>query len=531
MKGLPIGSVQPWVGAITKIPKGWLLCNGGEVNAADFPLLARIIKNTYGGVGFTGNFPEFSGTIRLPPINQKALADIWSGYFSDTANLVPSGTRPGKMDTVAAAAVVGEFIGDIGDLGPPVSVSAETDLNFSYTPDPAGTIRGITSTGVAITSTSVAIFRNVAASSGDGTGALFNVVRNTNSTYAIAIIARGRNYKVGNVLIISGTSLGGDTPANNVSITVTAIGNQFFTGTITGQTFIPGSGVKSLYVVPRKLGREHFPQHIHPGTYETINKNDSTTQPGRGVGVFDNAEITVTHHYSRTRWFEPTLASLGQLIKNNGPMSNHEGGSQIWGGTLTGIVTDITAAFTPGPGRYAIGAVLGTIPARTHTPEATDRAWHGLGRDSFIGAKNLRDYVNNTSPVHIPYQQLKQDGKLKLGYTIPFADDANGIQQPNYDDGVLGSDRLSPIKKTLFNTAAISFTQLGRTAGFNDMIESHDHENEFNITYAVGSLNIKPQLSVNVQPNVIPDNVPGAFQIVFTIPSPSLAIIHLIRAY
>lgn len=526
MKGLPIGSVQPWVGAITKIPKGWLLCNGGEVNAADFPLLARIIKNTYGGVGFTGDFPEFSGTIRLPPINQKALADIWSGYFSDTANL-----RPGKMDTVAASNVVGEFIGDIGDLGPPVSVSAETDLNFSYTPDPAGTIRGITSTGVAITSTSVAIFRNIAASGGDGTGALFNVVRNTNSTYAIAIIARGRNYKVGNVLIISGTSLGGATPANNVSITVTAIGNQFFTGTITGQTFIPGSGVKSLYVVPRKLGREHFPQHIHPDTYETINKGDSTTQPGKGVGVFDNAEITVIHYASRVRFLYSGIGGIFQT-DNTGPYTFVEGGAQIWGSSaFTGIVTDITKPFSVGPGRFAIGAVLGTIPAKSHTPQRTDVSWHGIGRDSFVGAKRLRSYTDNTSPLHLPYEQLKQDGKFKLGYTIPFADDANGVQQPNYDDGVFGSDLLSPIKKTLFNTAAVSFTQLVRTTGISDVIESHDHESEFNVSYAVGSLNIKPQLSVNVQPNVTPDNIQGAFQIVFTIPSPSLAIVHLIRAY
>ena len=525
MKGLPIGSVQPWVGAITKIPKGWLLCNGGEVNAADFPLLARIIKNTYGGVGFIGDFPNFSGTIRLPPINQKALADISTGYFSDTANL-----RPGKMDTVDAAAVVGEFIGDIGDLGPPVSVSAETDLNFSYTPDPAGTIRGITTTGVAITSTSVAIFRNVAAPGGAGTGALFNVVRNTNSTYAIAIIARGKDYKVGNVLIISGTSLGGSTPENNVSITITAIGNQFFTGSITGQTFIPGSGVKSLYVVPRKLGREHFPQHIHPGTYETINKSDSTTQPGKGVGVFDNAEITVIHYYSRTRAFAGTFP-LFMTTPNNGPMSNYEGGAQIWGASaFTGVVNDITEPFSTGTGRFAIGAVLGTIPARTHTPQRTDFAWHGIGRDTFIGAKYLRDYVGNTSS-NTTLSQLKQDGKLKIGYTIPFADDANGVQQPNYDDGGFGSDLPSPIKKTLFNTAAVSFTQLVRTTGINDVIEAHDHEGEFNVSYAVGSLNIKPQLSVNVQPNVTPDNVPGAFQIVFSIPTPSLAIIHLIRAY
>ena len=33
MKGLPIGSVQPWVGPLTQIPKGWLLANGAELQA------------------------------------------------------------------------------------------------------------------------------------------------------------------------------------------------------------------------------------------------------------------------------------------------------------------------------------------------------------------------------------------------------------------------------------------------------------------------------------------------------------------
>ena len=99
----PIGSVVPWVGALTKIPKGWLLCNGAELNASEYPLLARKLKDTYGGNGFTGTFPNYSGTFKLPTINQKALADISVSYFNSNTLSQPTI----NVDTPAAAAEIG----------------------------------------------------------------------------------------------------------------------------------------------------------------------------------------------------------------------------------------------------------------------------------------------------------------------------------------------------------------------------------------------------------------------------------------
>ena len=52
-----------------------------------------------------------------------------------------------------------------------------------------------------------------------------------------------------------------------------------------------------------------------------------------------------------------------------------------------------------------------------------------------------------------------------------------------------------------------------------------------NISYNVGSLFIPSSIAAVASPNVTPDNVPSAFQIIFTVPTPSLAITNLIRAY
>jgi len=58
-KALPIGSVMPWPGTITRVPSGWLFCNGAEVQADEYPLLARILRDSYGGSGFGGEFPNY----------------------------------------------------------------------------------------------------------------------------------------------------------------------------------------------------------------------------------------------------------------------------------------------------------------------------------------------------------------------------------------------------------------------------------------------------------------------------------------
>ena len=75
-KAQPVGSAVPWVGSLTSIPPGWLVCNGQELTASEYPLLRRVIKNTYGG-NSAGDFPNYTGQFKLPNPNQKGMADIY----------------------------------------------------------------------------------------------------------------------------------------------------------------------------------------------------------------------------------------------------------------------------------------------------------------------------------------------------------------------------------------------------------------------------------------------------------------------
>jgi hypothetical protein len=525
---------MPWVGPLTKIPKGWLLCNNTELLASDFPLLARVLSNTYGGI-FSGDFPNFSGTFRLPNVNQKCLADISIEHFSDNASL-----RPSSIDDSAAASVVSVYLGDEGDLGPPTTFFATTDLNFTYTPDPDGFIAGYSFSGVAPASTVTQVYRNVPASGGTGAGALFTVVKNTDQTYSVGLTQKGADYIAGQQLTISFTNIGGTSAANNITITINSVGNSLFGGNIAGQSFIGGFDLRTVYVVPRKLGRDHFPQHFHPGTYETINKNDSANFPGAGVGVWDNPQILIRETYRQTNGSpeDYCIAELGFGGPDGAPTDIHVGnywGEQTGAGVGNNVVTlgSATFPYDTGYGKYALAAILGTKPARTHTPIQTASTAHGVGKPWFTQAIKLRTKLSDSATY---LNQLRIDGKINVNTVLPYSDDTSLIKQPNYDNGTgglnAGDQQVLPFTEVLFNTAAVSFEKTVRLDNtVSDVIETHNHEGEFTVQYDPGSLNINSFITAQAQPNVIPDSIPNALQIAFTLTSPSLAVTNLIRAY
>ncbi len=553
MKGLPIGSVQPWVGPLTQIPKGWLLANGAELQAREYPLLARVLKDTYGGVNFSGGFPNYAGTFRLPPTNQKGLADINISYFSNDPLL-----RNNKMDTTKAAAIVQQYIGDIGDLGTPSTIFANTDMNFTYEPDPDGVILTFQYTGNAPTTTTAQRYESTEltiSSNGNGTNATFQVVQNTNLTYSVKIISRGQDFAQGEVITILGTSFtkgtaAGTTPANDITITVQSTGDGFFDGRIEGQSVIPGFGIKSVYVVGRKLSREHFPAHFHPGPeggYTTINKGDSGDNPGLGVGVFDTPEISLISY-----WYRRVPCEFGSLQcdpderrqNRSTPKSVEIRWGSETGPTTEGLDNVVSGAgmvqpFAIGAGRYALASIEGSIPIRNHRPERSSIDRHGVGKSWFNQAKKLRVTDSITSSGTPYLTSLISDSKLIAGTSrIPFSDEANAVSAPNYDNGGGGASNglsdgvVSPPTQVLFNSAAVDYN-VTQNQGGNVVrtIQPHDHGSEFNISYNGDAISLTPRISAKVQPVVTPDNVENAFQMTFTVTSPSLSCIHLVRAY
>ena len=131
MKAAAIGTIMPWGGDLTGIPAGWLICNGQTLEADDFPLLTQVIGDNYGGTSLGGTFPNYTGSIALPNINQRALVDLDSAYFDNSNTIDTTEALAALVDPVNGA----NFIGTDIDNGVGDDYDAYTDVNFAYTPE------------------------------------------------------------------------------------------------------------------------------------------------------------------------------------------------------------------------------------------------------------------------------------------------------------------------------------------------------------------------------------------------------------
>lgn len=151
-KGAAIGTIMPWTGGLTTIPKGWIICDGQSVQASDYPLLAQAIGDTYnaGNSDFNGNppnnFPNYAGSIKLPNLNGKTLMDIESSYFT---NVGSGGTGRAADTDPQALLLLDPLIGTNEDAGvTTIFTDVYTDLIFSINDDDrtgySGRIKGNT---------------------------------------------------------------------------------------------------------------------------------------------------------------------------------------------------------------------------------------------------------------------------------------------------------------------------------------------------------------------------------------------------
>ena len=170
----PIGTIMPWGGGsaqgqgLDNVPPGWIVCNlvSAQLNAADYPLLAKVLGNTYGPQEPEGNFEtgvnwgivnEFpynppagrSGhnpnrhvdTFALPNLNQVALVDIEADRSTDSE---PPNSSAITTDDLSVLTTSVSENGTEGDL-PDILQDSNVDITFTLEPSQnlAGRITGI----------------------------------------------------------------------------------------------------------------------------------------------------------------------------------------------------------------------------------------------------------------------------------------------------------------------------------------------------------------------------------------------------
>lgn len=119
----------------SNVPKGWIICDGKQYSASQYPLLASIIGITYGGnndLPFGGDFPEYKNsttnandTFRVPDLTAKAMMDVRGDYLSDVRYYA------GQSDAYSQVGNLFSRTGNEVTINP--IVSKDTDLKFSIT--------------------------------------------------------------------------------------------------------------------------------------------------------------------------------------------------------------------------------------------------------------------------------------------------------------------------------------------------------------------------------------------------------------
>jgi hypothetical protein len=167
---------------------------------------------------------------------------IVSTYTAGTklAEVVRESTGAAGWDhLVPGTAIVAPDASSTYLVEPRVSFTAPT---YSSTARTLATAQTYTD---AIYAPTFAVYSPVSVTGGSGSAATFTVVRKGTKYLAVNILAAGTGYTRLNTLTIAGTALGGASPANNVTITVTAINST--TGAITAFEFA-GVGAGGRFV-------------------------------------------------------------------------------------------------------------------------------------------------------------------------------------------------------------------------------------------------------------------------------------------
>ena len=149
MKTAKIGTILPWGGdggngfLASNIPKGWIVCNGSTIAASNYPLLASMLGDTYGGdmtkpAGGHYTFPYVdptdgsnNATFRLPNLSNSLPLDLEPVHLDQTkyhqGQTDPKNVVIDANGTKLGALVVG--YGETYDIK--TSWSANADIDFT----------------------------------------------------------------------------------------------------------------------------------------------------------------------------------------------------------------------------------------------------------------------------------------------------------------------------------------------------------------------------------------------------------------
>ena len=149
MKVAKIGSILPWGGdggtgfLASNIPQGWIVCDGTTLTASDYPLLASVIGDTYGGDMTKPNGDHYTfpyvdpidgsdtATFRLPNLSNRLPLDLEPYHLDDVTNYYGQ-VDPKNQVLDNNGLKLGDLVSGYGETYDiRTSWSANADIDFS----------------------------------------------------------------------------------------------------------------------------------------------------------------------------------------------------------------------------------------------------------------------------------------------------------------------------------------------------------------------------------------------------------------
>ena len=264
------------------------------------------------------------------------VTDGDGGYTVDVTT-VGSGYAVGDTITIAGTGIGG--------------TSPANDLVLTIT-QLSGTSTGPVKIYTGVTQTST---------SGSGSSAEFSVGVDLIGGYSVAVTSLGSGYAVNNTIPIAGTSLGGKTPANDLTFTINSLVSVSHTSV--AQSATSGSGAGALFDLTRD-GSAAYTVTSVAAIGLGYNVNDTITLPGASLGggtPANNATLTVTS------LSHPTIATYQINVGLDTTVGGTGWGAGLYygvtngaaqttlnqGGTLSSSATTVTVT-TSAPGGHQI---------------------------------------------------------------------------------------------------------------------------------------------------------------------------------
>jgi|TARA_B100001250_G_scaffold395398_1_gene400274 hypothetical protein len=315
--------------------------------------------------------------------------------------------------------------------------------------------------------------------------------------------------------------------SSDVDITFTLEPSNQLAGRITGITMDDPIYFDTAYVVPRKLGVNHIPEHGHkPATDSEFDQFWGAYAFGNGVQEFvpPTADKDKSYDYGAVapagqtqgaqagRW-KPGEKNISWFDEFDGGLSLPDGTGEVYISPELEVIPAIPATSRPIAQRFY--HVDENFPYNDN-----NLALPNVQTTAHVGAFPPAGYYNGRrnyyQSVDIPAEQR--------GLTMPL----NDILDEPYDPSL---GELQPINTAVTNTYTTTLNHDGEGWG-SDTLRSHAHD-AMEVSMARGSLSIPSTILINdiATGTTAPLSVATALSVQINPNTPSLTVMYIIRAY